>query len=238
MESFPIGRAEPDRESVLPAHSAFRPNMESVAPVKPGPPLSFGKQEVDLETIISRINSEVEEALKKLAIKGKFVPESTAKRLTEDIIRNTRLPRGAFIRWYNIPSANVFGRLHGRTVELIKVYCQFTPITTLHDLSVAIAQVEDVTDYEDLGMGPIIKHPTVRDLFKPPDNLNKPPEISLHKLYKYLMRMMDNRADRRRERKSTLEDYLEFVRKKEGLETIQHLCVRVRSYPLLLQVRL
>ena len=195
-----------------------------------------GKMDSDRGSIIVRLNSEVEDCIKKLATKGKFVPEVTVKKIVEDLLQRTRYPRGAApIRWYDVSSANDFSKLHGRTIELIKVYCHFTPISTLHDLEAAIAQVEKVSDYEELCMGPIIKHPMIKDLYKPPEDLNKPPEITLFDLFKHIMKMTERKHDRNAVR-FTLEDFLEFVRKKEGLESIQHLCIRVRSFPLMLQV--
>ena len=234
LESFPNNGVDPSRESILPVHSAFRQEMKA----EPRPPsvgkITFGKQEVSRDSVIARINAEVEAAIKKLSGRGKFVPEGVVINITNDLLRKTRMPNGPALRWFNIDFANNFSKLHGRMKELVHVYCQFTPITTLHDLQAAIAQVEKVDDYEDLCMGPIVKHPIVKDLFKPPDDIRKPPEISLFQLYKYVMRMTERKKSR--DRKFSLEEYLEFVRAKEGLETIQHLCIRIRSFPLLIQV--
>jgi len=236
MESFPNDGVDPSRESTLPVHAAFRPEMKREEPNPSVGKIALGKQQVSREGIIERVSSEVEDMVKKLSGKGKFVPESVVVNVTNDLLRKTHVPRGSRqIRWYEINFSNDFSKLHGRTKELVQVYCQFTPITTLHDLQSAIAQVEKVDDYEDLCMGPIVKHPVVKDLFKPPDDVCKPPEITLFQLYKYVMKMTERM--RNRDRKFSLEDYLEFVRAKEGLESIQHLCIRIRSFPLLLQVR-
>ena len=222
-------------ESVRPVHPAFRPDMDPprVQPVQISQRI-LQKKEIKKEDVVSMMNSEVDECIKKLSSKGKFVPENAIIDITKDIICQAGRKSGIF-RWYEIKSADNYSKLHGRTRELIRVYCQFTPVSTLHDLAVAIAQVENVSDYDDLCMGPIVKHPVIKDLFKLPDNLEVPPAITQYQLYKYLMKLTEKRMNASGGR-WTMEDYLEFVRKKEGVESVLHLCIRIRSFPLLLQV--
>ena len=224
-------------ESLLPLHQAFRPNMESPR-VHPGPLSSrmLGKRGITKEEVLAIVNSEVEECIKTLSSKGKFVPEHTVKQLAIDIIYQACRGNSIRIKWYAVKAAIEYSKLHGRTNELIKVYCQFTPITTLHDLGLAIADVEKTSEYDNLCLGPLVRHPFVKDLFKPPDDLETPPEITVYQLYKYV-KMMTARRMNSSGTRFTIEDYLEFVRKKEGVESILHLCIRIRSFPLLLQVQ-
>ena len=223
-------------ESLLPLHRAFRPNMESPS-VHPGPLSSkmLEKRGITKEEVLAIVNSKVEECIKTLSSKGKFVPEHTVKQLAMDIIRQACRGNSIRINWYEVQAANEYSKLHGRTNELIKVYCQFTPIATLHELGLAIANIEKTSEYDNLCLGPLVRHPTVKDLFKPPDDLVTPPEITVYQLYRYVMKMTARKMNSS-EKRFTIEDYLEFVRKNEGVESILHLCIRIRSFPLLLQV--
>lgn len=235
--SHPNDGIDVSAESLLPVHHAFRPGMDSprVQPVQLSSRM-LGKRGMVKEDVIAIVNSEVEDCIKKLSSKGKFVPEYTVKQLAMDIVRQACRGSDIRINWYEVKAANEYSKLHGRTNELIKLYCQLTPITTLHDLGLAIAHIENTSEYENLCMGPLVKHPIVKDLFKPPDDLATPPKITLFQLYQHVMKMTARRRMNTSGERFSLEDYLEFVRKKEGLESTFHLCIRIKSFPLLLQV--
>ena len=83
-------------------------------------------------------------------------------------------------------------------------------------------------------MGPLVKHPRARDYFKPPEDVDTPPEITVHKLHGHLMKLIDKT---KRNKKFDISEFLEFVRKKEEVETVEHLCVWIQGFPLLIQVR-
>ncbi len=233
-EIYPNAHLEVEEESLLPSHSRFRPGMDYAKSSSKGydVPKKTTKKGNTKEEAIEAINSKTEEIIKELSSKGKFLPENTMRNVVGDLVRKANQK---LLHWREISVFSDYSKLHGRVEELIKLYCMCTPITTLHDLGIALAQTEGVGSYEDLHLGPLIKHPKVKDLFKPPDDLDAPPEITLFKLHKHMMRMKEKF---RGVQQFVMEDYLELVRKKEGLESIEHLCVRIRSFPLLIQVSL
>lgn len=241
-ERYPNPELSVSEESFLPSHPNFRPDMVFPMPSGSGAdayrhafqqPSPKKKQKLSQAQIVQGINSKVEEIIEELSSKGKFLPSEVIRRVVMDLIQRARSQSHVNISLREIEAFGQFSKLHGRMDELIKVYCMFTPLTSLHELGTALAHAEKVASYEELRLGPLIKHPRIRDYFKPPDDMESAPEITVHQLHNHLTKMIDKS---KRGNKFSLEEYLEFVRKKEGLESVAHLCVRIQSFPLLIQV--
>ena len=235
-DNFPNPGVDISEESTLPCHPLFRPNMEIPRTKNVELPKHRKKQtSTTKESMISDVNSKTEELIEELSSKEKFLPEHVIRKAVLDLVRqaNQRSHNQFNIHWRDIIVFNEYSKLHGRIEELIKVYCLLTPITTLHELGIALAQSEKVDQYEDLHLGPLIKHPRAKDLFKPPEDIESAPVITAYDLHKHLTHMI---TKNKRKEKFNLEDFLEYVRKKVGVEDVEHLCVRVRSFPLAIQV--
>ena len=214
-DKYPNAGVELGEESLLPNHPDFRPSMKFPSPGRSCDlPKPKSRKALTKEDAIARINSKVDEIIEKLTSKGKFLPQNVVRDITKKLTDKECTIR---IHWKEIEVYNEYSKLHGRVEELIKVYCMFTPVTTLHDLGLALAKIENVNSYEDLRLGPLVKHPNVQDYFKPPCDMATPPELSIYQLHKHLMHMMNKS---KRGEKFKLEDYLEFMRKKEGLDSV------------------
>lgn len=237
-ERYPNPSVSAAEESPFPSHASFRTDV--VDPQVIGQrghtsgPRERQKKKPTPAKIAEDISTEVEGIIEELSSKEKFLPSDAIRKVAMGLLNKATNQTGVRIQLKDIEALTKFSRLHGRIDELIKVYCLFTPVTSAHELGMALAQAEKVDSYEELKLGPLIKHPRVRDYFKPPDDIDSPPEITVHQLHFHLTKLIDKS---KRGSKHSLEDYLEFMRKKQGLETIAHLCVRVQSFPLLIQVR-
>lgn len=235
-ERYPYVEQNVAQESFLPIHPDFRPDM--VLPRLGGDvhfftPPQRRNQKPSQAQVVQSINSKVEEIIEELSSKGKFLPSEAVRRVLMDLIQKARSQNHVNISMRDIMAFSQFSKLHGRIDELIKIYCMYTPVTSLHELGIALACSEKVSSYEELHLGPLIKHPRARDYFKPPDDVECAPEITVQQLHGHLTKLVDKT---KRGSKHSLEDYLEFVRKKYGLESVAHLCLRIQSFPLLIQV--
>lgn len=231
---FPNPHIELDREIPLPPHISYQPGLNA-------PPMNSrnfpfpNRKPIKAETIedvLKDVNSKLQDAIEELSAKGKFVPVDFIRDLLFQILR-TR-PTSRKIDWRQVKVMEDYSKLHGRVNELIKVFCLFNPLTSLYELEYALINSEKLNSFEDLHMGPLLKHPSVRRFFSPPDDLEEVPRISEFKLRKHLMTFLSKR--RRGDTKSTLEEFLDFVKKNEFKESTYHLCVRVTSYSLAVQV--
>ena len=235
-EKYPNPGVNVGEESYFPGHPLYRPELQLVHPpphvVLPAPQKK--KQRMTKPLLLEMMNSKTEEIIAELSSRGKFLPCDAVRKVVLDLCQNAKHQHGCHISWKEVSAYSNFSKCHGRIEELIKVYCLFTPFTTLHEMGVALSQSEGVSSYEELGLGPLIKHPKVKDYFKPPDDLDSPPEITVHRLHEHLFKLIDKSQ---RNAKFTIEDYLEFVRRKQDVESVEHLCIRITSFPLLIRVR-
>lgn len=239
-ERYPSAGEGAGGESFLPSHPMFRSELGMALPrTVAGDHVSIiqsgrrKKQKMTPAQVVQSINSKTEEIIEELSGKDKFLPSDVLRNIVMDQIQRARSQHAVNISFRDVAVFTEFSRLHGRIDELIKVYCMFTPVTSLHELGIALAYAEKVSSYEELHLGPLIKHPRVRDYFKPPEDVECAPEITVHQLHGCLTKLVDKS---KRGNKLLLEDYLEFVRKKQCLESAAHLCVRIQSFPLMIQV--
>mgnify|MGYP007132918696 FL=1 len=97
-------------------------------------------------------------------------------------------------------------------------------ITTLHDLSLEIAQNEGVQSFEDLGLGPISLLPLVGQYFAPaggPEVHKITTEDVLNYLAEYTNKC-NGKVD--------VEAFLSFISNSRSIPSPQHLCVRMQNF--------
>ena len=239
VPKFPYPNLALGQETILPSHSKFRPGL-SVPQIPPGATeVSSSKKKrgtVDTkQKAIEKINAKVEELISDLSSQGKFLQPDMVRKLVVEMINKENRGRHDRIVLWDITAMADYSKVHGRIEELIKVFCWFSPVTSLHELEQAVIESEKVDKYEALHLGPITKHPKVIDLFKLQEaaSLDTVPDISAYKIQNYLMKFL---SKRKRSEKQSLEGFLEYVREREFAESVYHLCIRITSFPLAIQV--
>ena len=241
-QKFPHPNVEFWRESILPSHSTFRPNLP-VPQIPPGVtilPVSRKRREsVEAkQKVIEKINAKAEDLISDLSSQGKFLQPDTIRTLVLEMVKsaNQGRPYTDKINQRDISAMANYSKVHGRIEELIRVFCWFCPVTSLYELEQAIVDSEKVDSYEALQLGPITKHPRVVDLFKLQEasTLDSVPDMSAYKIHNYLMKFISR--TKQRGAKHSVEDFLEYVREKEFAESVYHLCIRITSFPLAIQV--
>ena len=239
VPKFPHPNLALGKETILPSHSAFRPDLQIPRTPPGATELSSSRRKrgtVDTkQKAIEKINTKVEELTSDLSSQGKFLQPDMVRRLVVEIISKENRGRQDRIVLRDITAMLDYSKVHGRIEELIKVFCWFSPVTSLHELEQAIIESEKVDNYETLHLGPITKHPKVIDLFKLQEaaSLDSVPDISAYKIQNYLMKFL---SKRKRSGKQSLEEFLEYVREREFAESVYHLCIRITSFPLAIQV--
>ena len=230
VEKFPNPQTSADTECLLPSHELFRPELS-------GPPIPASRLSTCSKISqdpLEAINLKLEEIVEELSSKGIFVPVDYVRNIMRDIIQQENARRFHRINCHHdVRFMEEYSKAHGRVEELIKTFCVYNPITMLYELKQALIFCEKVQSFEELRMGPLHKHPKVKDLFRPPESLAEIPKITRHKLRKYLVNYL---SKRHHGKKSNLVGFLEFVQAREFAESISHLCIRITSFPLAIQV--
>ena len=190
------------------------------------------------QRFIEQLNEKVEELINDLSSQGKFLQPDMVRSLVLEMLKkaNQGRPYQERVGLRDISAMADYSKVHGRIDELIKTFCLFSPITSLYELEQALVETEKVDSYEALRLGPIIKHPRVIDLFKLQEaaTLDSVPEMSAYKIHTHLMKFLTRR--RQKEGKNSVVDFLEYVCEKEFAESVYHLCIRITSFPLAIQV--
>ena len=226
-------------EVFLPSHPNFHPRMVPPSSSLSTAILSFTDKKgrpISTSEAAKKINSRLDAMIDDLASAGKFIPESVVKDFANRLLQQCRYAR-CVVGFRDLRVFEDYGKRHGRVAELIKIFCWMSPITTVHELERALVSVEGVTRFEDMRIGPLIKHPLVAKFFQPPSDLQEVPEITAHQIQKTLFKFLDKtRRAAGRGEKHSMEDFLQFFAKNESKPSPHHLCVRITSFPLAIQV--
>ena len=224
-------------EIVPPAHPSFHPQMDP-ASSSLSTRLTFrdvrGRPD-SLQVVVKKINDRLDAIIDDLASTGKFIPEYVVKKFKDKLMRESR-GAGYHISERDIMVMEKYFKTHGRIAQLIQMFCWMSPITSLYELERALVSVEKVETFQELRIGPLIKHPAVTKFFQPPSDLRETPEITAHQIQKTLMKFLDKKRGTVRGEKHSIQDFLEFFAKSLSQPSPHHLCVRITSFPLAIQV--
>ena len=239
---FPYPDKELSQETILPSHSKFRPDLPvpRVSSSTTDLPKSKKKRSgyESRQRVIDQLNEKVEELINDLSSQGKFLHPDIVRSLVLDMLNKANQGRSyqEKVVLRDVSALADYSKVHGRIEELIKVFCWYSPVTSLYELEQALIQSEKVDSYEALRLGPIVKHPKVIDLFKLQEaaTLDTVPEMSSYKIHTHLMKFLTRK--RQKEGKYSVVDFLEYIREKEFAESVYHLCIRITSFPLAIQV--
>ena len=225
-------------ELVAPAHPHFHPEMTS-ASSSLSTYLTFtdvrGRPDTP-KAAAKKINARLNAIIDDLASTGKFVPEHVVKDFKEKLLKQSYRARCS-VNSRDIQVFDDFCKIHGRISQLIQIFCWMSPITTLYELERALVSSEKVSSFQELRMGPLIKHPLVAKFFQPSTYLQEIPEITAHQIQKMLMKFLDKtRKTTSKGEKHSVKDFLEFFAKILSKSSPLDLCVRITSFPLAIQV--
>ncbi|XP_042063950.1 protein NO VEIN [Salvia splendens] len=99
-------------------------------------------------------------------------------------------------------------------------------ITTLYDLEVAICESEGIKKFEELELGPLVKHPLAVHYFSLTSKVTEVYRIRTEEIISYLCEFIDTHK-----RKSIRAYYfLNFIREKQSASGCENLCVRVQDF--------
>lgn len=192
---------------------------------------------ISKKDVINSIDEYLNLMIQDLSSQGEYLHWHQVQEILKGKLRSVNInKRGSRISEQEIPTWEKFYKCHGRVEELIKLFCLLSPITSIHELQQAIASSEGVQHYEELCLGPILKHPAVQQCFRPPQDLQAAPEISLYNIMSSLQQCLHQHRRRNKESRVELVDFLEFMQHNLSLPSKEHLCIRIKSFPLAIQV--
>ncbi|XP_058085497.1 protein NO VEIN isoform X2 [Magnolia sinica] len=111
---------------------------------------------------------------------------------------------------------------------LIHCFVGVRRITSLYDLEVAICKNEGIDQFEELGMGLLLRHPLVEHYFLVPSDATEIFKITSEEIISCLADFMDTSVDK----EIQAERFLDFLAKKHSVVVRERLGVRIQSLGL------
>ncbi|XP_059306508.1 protein NO VEIN [Lycium ferocissimum] len=124
------------------------------------------------------------------------------------------------------PSLHSLIVTEGKINAFIHCFVGVQRITTLYDLEVAICKNEGVEQFEELELGPLLKHPLIIHYFSINPDVSEVFRITSEEIMSFLSKFIMD-ADKRR--RVNIDEFLNFITEKKSAGTKENLCVRIQS---------
>ncbi|KAH0635064.1 hypothetical protein KY289_038096 [Solanum tuberosum] len=214
QQSFPRGNNQVDRAAV---------NVGEHENVQQNPIFQVQQQPSNKEGI-ERIDKAVIKARKDLIEAGKNVSAWEVSQAAL-VILNADTWDSLGFKVQEVPSLQSLIVTEGKINAFIHCFVGVQSITTLCDLEVAICKNERVELFEDLELGPLVKHPLIIHYFSISLDVSEIFRITSKEIMFFLSEFMD--ADK--SRKVKLDEFLNFITEKKSAGTRENLCVRIQN---------
>ncbi|KAK1435357.1 hypothetical protein QVD17_01118 [Tagetes erecta] len=122
----------------------------------------------------------------------------------------------------NVPSLNRIMLTEAKVNSFIHCFVGVQKITSLHELDKAICESEGIKSFEELELGPILKHPLVVHYFSVGPDVTEIFKITSEQIVAYLSMLP------RKKRKTMVDDLLDFIAKRRK-KSRESLCIRIQS---------
>ncbi|XP_006360949.1 uncharacterized protein [Solanum tuberosum] len=129
------------------------------------------------------------------------------------------------VRMQQVPSLFQLIVTDGKINAFIHCFVAVQRITTLYDLEVAILRNEGVEQFEELDLGPLVKHPLIIHYFSISPGVSEVFKITSVEIISFLAEYID--ADKRR--RVEIDEFLNFITEKKSIGTTEKLSVRIQS---------
>ncbi|XP_024517181.1 uncharacterized protein LOC9630255 [Selaginella moellendorffii] len=124
------------------------------------------------------------------------------------------------VQMHQVPCLRTLSAIEGKVNAYIVAYVAGNRITTLHDLVLGLCEEERVDTFDDLGLGPVVKHALVQQIFS----------AGLMQVYKITALEVLEDLNRLMEKKQHVDPaaLLSFIAEERSVD-VKRLCVRIQS---------
>lgn len=99
-------------------------------------------------------------------------------------------------------------------------------ITSLYDLEVAICESEGIAQFEELGLGPLVRQPLAVHYFSVTSDVIEVYRITTEEIISYLSEFIDTH----KKKDIKVDTFLDFICEKKSVSGRQKLCVRAQNF--------
>ncbi|KAI5349822.1 hypothetical protein L3X38_002711 [Prunus dulcis] len=206
------------------SNSAFSPQSLSdnpnVGPLQHPSNSAFWPKEM-----LERIDGAAEKARAELVAAGRSVSawkvlESALLMLKVDAWSSLMLPM------YQVPSLHRLMLTEGRINAYIHCFVGVRKITSLYDLELAICKNENIQQFEELGLGPLLLHPLVLHYFQVSSDTTEVFKITSEEI---VFLLIGFQTHKREVTDDSVEEFLDFIVKRRSVASKEKLGIRICS---------
>ncbi|KAK9061523.1 hypothetical protein SSX86_018705 [Deinandra increscens subsp. villosa] len=132
------------------------------------------------------------------------------------------------VQMQQVPSLYRLMLIEGKINAFINCFVEVWKITTLFDLERAICKNEGVQQFDELELGPLVRHPLVNHYFCVSSDSTGVFKLSSQEILTFLVEFMDTNEGR----EVKADELLDFIAKKRSVDSKEHLHVRIQSLGL------
>ncbi|KAL0368578.1 UNVERIFIED_CONTAM: protein NO VEIN [Sesamum calycinum] len=125
-----------------------------------------------------------------------------------------------------VPSLNRLLATEGKINAFIHCFVAVRRITSLYDLEVAICENEGIERFEELELGPLVRHPLAVHYFSVTSDVTEVCRIRTEDIISYLCEFIDSH----KKKEVKVDTFLDFISKKQSISGWEKLCVRVQNF--------
>nr|XP_011462802.1 PREDICTED: uncharacterized protein LOC101296952 isoform X3 [Fragaria vesca subsp. vesca] len=221
--NFPLPNPNPAPHSTPP----FRPPSLPPNPNEtlPSPePSSSGFRAEDPREVLRKIDRAAEMIRDEVVAAGRSV--SSWKVLQTALLRaNVDAETCLGVRIEQLPSLHRLMVTEGRINAFIHCFVKVRKIISLYDLEVAICKNEDIEHFEELGLGPLLRHPLVLHYFSVDSETTEVFKISTEDI----VRLLSMYLKKPKIKEHSVEGFLDFIAKKRSVTGKEKLGIRIFS---------
>ncbi|KAL6535040.1 hypothetical protein OROMI_026414 [Orobanche minor] len=131
-----------------------------------------------------------------------------------------------------VPSLNRLLVIEGKINAFIHCFVVVRRITSLYDLEVAICESEGIERFEELELGPLLRHPLVVHYFSVSSDLTEVYKIKTEELISCLCEFIDSH----KRKQIKVDTFLDFISKKQSVTGKEKLCVHIQDFGLAVEL--
>ncbi|KAI3706216.1 hypothetical protein L6452_23812 [Arctium lappa] len=171
--------------------------------------------------VIARIDGAAVKAHSDLLAAGESI---SAWRVAQSVLVILKAASFESLGFYmqNVPSLNRLMLTEAKVNSFIHCFVGVQKLTSLHDLEMALCESEGIEGFEELELGPMLKHPLVVHYFSIGCDVTEMCKITSEQIIAYLGILL------RKRKKIVVDDLLDYIAKRTK-QSRGNLCIRIQS---------
>ncbi|XP_062109173.1 protein NO VEIN [Humulus lupulus] len=211
---------------------AFPPTYPVQNPTYPvqqfsAPAFQFHSAPQNRENMMEKVDNAAEKARREFIAAGESVSSwKVAQAAVSALKIDSWLSLG--FRMQEVPSLNNIILVEGKINAFIHCFVAVRRITSVYELEQAICKLEGINEFDELGLGPLVRHPLIEHYFSLNSDTTKVFKITAKEMMSLLFQYIVNYTSR----DIQADEFLDFVAKKRSVATKEELGIRIQSLGL------